>query len=61
MLVGEHDDDTPPEVVERLFAAARAPKQLWIVPGGHHGGYATAAPDQYREKILAFVDQALTR
>ncbi len=59
MLVGEHDDDTPPPVVERLFAAARSPKQLWVVPGAHHGGYATKVPEAYREKVVTFLDRAL--
>lgn len=59
MLVGAHDNDTPSPVVERLFAAARAPKQLWIVPGGHHGGYALTAPGGYREHVVGFLDRTL--
>lgn len=41
-----------------LYAAAREPKELWIVPGSGHGGYLAAAPDEYRGRIPAFFNQA---
>jgi len=42
-----------------LYQAAGENVELWIVPGSGHGGYQTAAPDAYRERILAFFQDAL--
>jgi pimeloyl-ACP methyl ester carboxylesterase len=43
-----------------LYAAARDPKELWIVPGAGHGGYQTAYPDEYETRIIAFFRGAFT-
>ena len=37
-----------------LYAAARDPKQLWIVPGVGHGGYQRAYPEEYERLIVGF-------
>jgi fermentation-respiration switch protein FrsA (DUF1100 family) len=42
-----------------LYDAARDPKELWIVPGAGHGGYISAAPQEYQQRVIAFVDKAL--
>jgi dienelactone hydrolase len=41
---------------QALYAAAGEPKDLWIVPGAGHGGYAAVAPDEYGERIARFFD-----
>ncbi len=41
------------------YAAAGEPKQLWIVPGGRHGGNQSAAPEEYQQRILEFFAQCL--
>ncbi len=41
------------------FAAAREPKQLWIVPGGAHGTNYRIAAQEYERRILEFFSQAL--
>jgi dipeptidyl aminopeptidase/acylaminoacyl peptidase len=58
-LIGSADTDTPVPVVERVFAKAGAPKEMWIVPGAHHGDYAAVAKDEYARRLLAFFDAAL--
>ncbi len=42
-----------------LYEAAGEPKELWIVPGTGHGGYSSTAPDEYRQRIVAFFDASL--
>jgi pimeloyl-ACP methyl ester carboxylesterase len=44
-----------------LYAAARDPKQLWIVPGVGHGGYQQAYPDDYERLIVGFFGWAFSR
>ncbi len=43
---------------DALFAAARDPKDLWIVPGTGHGGYQHAAPDEYSRRVVTFFADA---
>jgi uncharacterized protein len=40
---------------DRQFAAARQPKELWVVPGGDHGTNYQAAPEMYRRQVLSFL------
>lgn len=54
LIYGEHEARHG----RALYAAARDPKQLWIVPGAGHGDYALAAPDEYEARIVAFFDAA---
>jgi alpha-beta hydrolase superfamily lysophospholipase len=44
-----------------LFAAAREPKELWLVPDAAHVDYLEFAGDMYRRRILAFLASAFTR
>jgi hypothetical protein len=39
-----------------MYALAEEPKELWIVPGSEHSGYAYVAPEEYRERVIAFFD-----
>jgi pimeloyl-ACP methyl ester carboxylesterase len=57
-LSGGSDDDTPPWVMDRLFAVAAQPKQLWREPSVGHGGYFEAAPAEYERRVIGFLDQA---
>lgn len=59
LLAGTMDEDTPVSVVQRLFDVAAEPKQLWVVPGAHHGGYLAASPDEYEARIVAFLEKSL--
>ena len=59
IITGAVDEDTPVPVMERLFAAARAPKDMWVVSGAGHGGYAEAAPVEYPRRVRAFFEATL--
>ncbi len=44
--------------VRQLFAAAREPKALWIVPGADHGEYQKLYPKEFEDKVVHFFIQA---
>src|SRR6185312_341964 len=56
---GDRDTIVPVEMSRRLFAAAREPKALWIVPGAGHLECRRIAGPAYDEKIVRFLDKAL--
>jgi dipeptidyl aminopeptidase/acylaminoacyl peptidase len=58
MITGTLDGDTPVPVMRRLFEAAGAPKELWVVPGADHGTYFKTAPAEYESRVVAFLDGA---
>jgi uncharacterized protein len=41
------------------FAAAREPKQQWLVPRGGHTGGITAMPREYERRVVDFFDRSL--
>ena len=41
-----------------LYNAAREPKELWLVPGAGHGGYAQIAPQAYARRVSSFFEKA---
>lgn len=62
LLIHSMDDDnttTPPTDAERLFARARRPKDFWRVPTGGHVGALRVHPDEYKARVVAFLETAL--
>jgi fermentation-respiration switch protein FrsA (DUF1100 family) len=45
----------------RQYDAARAPKELWVVPGSGYGGYRQAVPEEYARRIREFFERAYMR
>jgi hypothetical protein len=43
----------------RNFAAARLPKQLWLVPGSAHADAQTIAKSEYQSRVTSFFEAAL--
>jgi alpha-beta hydrolase superfamily lysophospholipase len=39
---------------ERIYTAARGPKQLWVVPGAFHTAALGFQPDEFRRRVLSF-------
>ena len=61
LLIHSIDDDnatTPPADAERLFAQAGQPKEFWRVRTGGHVGALRVYPDEYRARVLAFLETA---
>jgi fermentation-respiration switch protein FrsA (DUF1100 family) len=61
LIHGTADAEVPCTMSERLFAAAREPKQLTLIPGGGHEDNAGIGATQYVRDVLAFTQQALSR
>ncbi len=47
MIHGEKDAYIGPDIARALFAEAREPKELWIVPKAKHNRCREVAPDEY--------------
>jgi len=60
LIGGTLDRHTTLADTERLFAAARAPKELWLIPNAAHVDFLEFAGDAYRRRILAFLAAALS-
>ena len=58
---GARDANTTEEDTRAMFAAARDPKELWIVPGAAHEDFAMVDPDGYRQHVVAFLRRSLAR
>lgn len=59
IIGGALDEVVSPAMVNELYAAAREPKSLWMVPGAHHGGYSRVAAQDYQRHLLGFFDAGL--
>jgi uncharacterized protein len=56
LISGSVDQHTRMAETERLFAAARQPKELWIVPGGGHFNMHAYAGKEYERRVTVFLD-----
>ncbi|KYG64477.1 phospholipase [Bdellovibrio bacteriovorus] len=45
---------------EKMFAAARSPKEFWVIPGGHHGDLYELRNGELRDQLLAYLSKTLT-
>ena len=60
IIHAEGDRLIPVDHAHRIAAAAGpAVHDLWIFPGSRHDQVTAAAPDEYRERVLAFLDRRL--
>ena len=59
IIHGGKDIDVPVSEARRLSEEAHAPKELWIVDQAVHRCVEQVRPDEYRSKVLAFLDRWL--
>jgi uncharacterized protein len=59
VIAGSGDHHTTAEDTQLLFAAAREPKQLWMIPGAAHVDYLEYSGADYRHRVLEFLATAL--
>jgi alpha-beta hydrolase superfamily lysophospholipase len=59
MIHGGADAYIKPEMAEELFALAREPKSLWMVPGAKHNQAIQLQGDEYRRRVLEFFEAHL--
>ena len=58
-VYGEHGQEGERSLNPTYFANARAPKQIWEVPGSGHVGGIEARPAEYERRVVGFFDRAL--
>jgi fermentation-respiration switch protein FrsA (DUF1100 family) len=56
---GERDDLIPVENAHALYAAAREPKELFLIPEAAHESFYPVTGEAYAQKLAAFFDQYL--
>jgi uncharacterized protein len=59
MIVGAKDTRTPLIESQRLFDAARSPKELWIVPGADHEDFQATHRAEYDSRVERFLRKHL--
>jgi pimeloyl-ACP methyl ester carboxylesterase len=61
IISGSADQHTTLPETRRLYAAAAAPKQLWVVPGAAHVDLHAYTPAEYEQQVGAFMARNLGR
>jgi len=51
------DREVPAAQAQQLFDAADEPKELWIAPNAGHRRIEEVAPNEYRKRVLDFLDR----
>ena len=59
IVQGARDHAVPPENGIRLYEAAGQPKELYLVAGAGHGGFMRVAPQEYKSRVIGFLDRYL--
>ena len=54
LICDEKDVALPCRHSQMIYAAARGPKQLWVVPRAFHTAAYGFAPEEFRRRVLAF-------
>jgi alpha-beta hydrolase superfamily lysophospholipase len=54
LICDAKDVALPCRHTQRIYNAARGPKQMWIVPGAYHTAAISYEPDEFRRRVLAF-------
>jgi pimeloyl-ACP methyl ester carboxylesterase len=56
LICDAKDVALPCRHTERIYDAARGPKQMWVVPGAFHTAALGYQPEEFRRRVLAFYD-----
>ena len=59
IIAGDGDRLVPAENGRKLFASAKEPKELWIIPNADHGATLAAAGSAYERRVGEFFDKYL--
>jgi alpha-beta hydrolase superfamily lysophospholipase len=58
LICDENDVVLPCRHTEMIYAAARGPKQLWVVPRAFHTAALGFQPAEFKRRVLAFFSEA---
>ena len=56
LICDGNDVALPCRHTQRIYDAARGPKQMWVVPGAFHTAALGYEPAEFRRRVLAFYD-----
>jgi fermentation-respiration switch protein FrsA (DUF1100 family) len=59
IMAAERDAVVGHEQTEQLYAAAAEPKRFWLIPGADHARGWQAERDEYEQRALSFLGEAL--
>jgi uncharacterized protein len=59
LINGADDPLVPPADAHKIYAAARGPKELWIVPDAGHASALAADPNDYTRRVSVFLARYL--
>jgi pimeloyl-ACP methyl ester carboxylesterase len=59
VIGGAADRQTTTTDTQQLYAAANQPKDLWVIEDAGHVDYLQSAGDEYKRRVLAFLEPAL--
>ena len=59
VIGGEADVFTPPAETRMLFDAFAGPKEMWLAPGLDHDGVSKTTREDYRDRVLTFLQGAI--
>jgi uncharacterized protein len=57
LMTGTDDLHAPPDDTLRLFDRCNEPRELWLVPGAGHKNVFEAGGDEYRSRVLDFLQR----
>lgn len=60
LICDANDVALPCRHTQRIYAAARGPKQIWIVPGAFHTAALGFQPAEFQRRVLTFFDSLRT-
>jgi pimeloyl-ACP methyl ester carboxylesterase len=55
LIHGERDTYIGAEIAHELFAKARGPKEMWVVPNAKHNRCRESEPDDYMARVVQFL------
>jgi len=61
LICGTRDRIIPCRHAERIYEAARGPKDLWIVEGAEHAAALGHAPAPYERRVSGFLEKAFRK
>jgi pimeloyl-ACP methyl ester carboxylesterase len=61
LICDEKDVALPCRHSEMIYAAARGPRQLWVVPGAFHTAALGFQPVEFRRRVLAFFGEVAAK
>ncbi len=57
LISGTEDRHTTASETKQMFAAARQPKELWLVDGAAHVDLYSVSPEEYKTRVVGFLNQ----